>query len=308
MRRFPYQVCPNPELPPPTSLLVDRPLQGIFLVCLGTVLLAGSDAAAKYLNEIMSPIAIAWTRYAVYAAIMAVVVQRKGISSLRTQRPVLQLARGLFALASAVCFITSVKYLPLAEATAVTFIAPMFVTLLAVAILSEVVGWHRWAALVVGFVGVLIIVRPGYGTFEPAFLWPIGAALFWAAVTVITRMIAGVETAITTVAWSAVAGFLAVTALWLWTGPTLPGPAAIAIGAIVGVLATAGQWLVVISSRYAEASALAPFTYTQLFWSCVLGYYVFNAIPDGWAIVGMIPIILSGLYMTYRERLRTKRH
>src|SRR4029077_3239374 len=151
--------------------------------------------------------------------------------------------------------------------------------------------------------GVLIILRPGSSAFHPAAVFPLVSALAWAATLIMTRLMSGTERAITTMTYSSIAGICILTALvpFVWVAPSWHD---IGFGILIGVASTAGQWIVVLAFRYADASVLAPFSYTQLLWVSLLGYVVFGEVPDKWTVVGAGFIVASGLYTAHRERVR----
>ena len=173
--------------------------------------------------------------------------------------------RGAALLGSSLFFITGLRYLPIAEASATGFVAPLFVTALSIVLLSEKVGVRRWLATATGLLGVLIILRPGTGAFHAAAFFPLISALAWAATLIMTRMMSGREHAITIMTYSSIAGvaILSVLVPFVWVAPSWH---AVMFGILIGVASTAGQWIVVLAFRYADASVLAPFSYTQLVW------------------------------------------
>jgi drug/metabolite transporter (DMT)-like permease len=223
--------------------------------------------------------------------------------ALKTNNVGLQLMRGAALLGSSLFFISGLRYLPIAEASATGFVSPLFVTALSIIFLSEKVGVRRWLATATGLLGVLIILRPGTSAFHPAAFFPIVSALAWAATLIMTRMMSGKEHAITIMTYSSIAGVAILSALvpFVWVAPSWQ---AIAFGVLIGVFSTAGQWIVVLAFRYADASVLAPFSYTQLLWVSILGFIVFGEVPDAWTIVGAAFIVASGLYTAHRERVR----
>src|SRR5215204_5561052 len=201
----------------------DRPLLAIGLVLASTVFLSCSDVTAKYLASSVPAIEIAWLRYLVFLLIVLPPVLRTGLKrTFRSQRPGLQVFRGLALVTSSILFISSLRYLPIAEATATSFAAPIFITALSVVVLGEKVGHRRWAATFVGLIGVLVVVRPGTSAFEPASILPLMAALSWASAVVVTRQTSAVDSALTKLAYSAVIGVLVLSALlpFFWMPPT----------------------------------------------------------------------------------------
>ncbi|WP_444769774.1 DMT family transporter [Rhodopseudomonas sp. NSM] len=287
-----------------TARHADHPLRGIALIVASTVFLACSDTMAKYLGRTLPPIEIGWIRFLVFLLIMLPMMLTSA-SPLRSARPKLQVLRALALVASSVLFITGLQFLPIAEASATSFVAPLFVTALSIVLLGEAIGVRRWAATAVGLIGVLIVIRPGSAAFNPAAIFPILSALSWAITLILTRMISGADRAVVTMTFSAVVGFAALSAMvpFVWVTPSWHD---ILIGVLVGLASTMGQWIVVLAYRYADASVLAPFTYSQLVWVSFLGFGLFAEIPDSWTFVGAAVIIASGIYTAHRERLRRK--
>jgi drug/metabolite transporter (DMT)-like permease len=282
----------------------DHPFRGIALILLSTVFLGVSDVTAKYLSTTLPSIEIAWIRFAVFALIMVpAMAPASPLYALHTGRLGLQLMRGAALLASSLFFISGLRFLPIAEASATSFVAPLFVTALSIIFLSEKVGLRRWLATAVGLIGVLVILRPGTGAFHAAAFFPIASALSWACTLIMTRVMSGRERAATTMAYSSIAGICILSALvpLVWVAPSWHD---ILLGIFIGIASTAGQWIVVLAFRYADASVLAPFSYTQLLWVSILGFTVFGEIPDVWTITGAAFIVASGLYTAHRERVR----
>jgi len=282
----------------------DRPFKGIALILASTVFLGTSDVTAKYLSATLPSIEIAWIRFLVFALIMIpAMVPGTPLYALRTTRPGFQLMRGVALLGSSLFFISGLRYLPIAEASATGFVSPLFVTALSIVFLGESVGVRRWLATAAGLLGVLIILRPGTGAFHAAAFFPIVSALCWAVTLIMTRMMSGREHAITTMTYSSIAGLCVLSALvpFTWVAPSWHD---ILFGILIGVASTAGQWIVVLAFRYADASVLAPFSYSQLVWVSILGFLIFGEVPDIWTVVGAAFIVASGLYTAHRERVR----
>ena len=282
----------------------DRPFKGIALILASTVFLGASDVTAKYLSASLPSIEIAWIRFLVFALIMSpAMLPGSPLFALRTERRGLHLLRGAALLGSSLFFISGLRYLPIAEASATGFVSPLFVTALSIIFLGEKVGLRRWIATALGLLGVIIILRPGTGAFHPAAFFPLVSALAWACTLIMTRMMSGSERAVTTMTYSSIAGVCILSALvpFVWVAPTWHD---ILFGVFIGVASTAGQWIVVLAFRYADASVLAPFSYTQLLWVSILGFLVFGEVPDIWTITGAAFIVASGLYTAHRERVR----
>ena len=282
----------------------DHPFRGIALILASTVFLGISDVTAKYLSATLPSIEIAWIRFLVFALIMSpAMVPGSPLFALQSRRPGLQVMRCVALLGSSLFFISGLRFLPIAEASATVFVSPLFVTALSIIFLGESVGLRRWIATAVGLIGVVIILRPGSGAFHPAAFFPIVSALAWACTLIMTRMMSGREHALTTMTYSSITGACIVSALvpFVWVTPSWHD---ILFGIFIGIASTAGQWIVVLAFRYADASVLAPFSYTQLLWVTVLGFVIFGELPDIWTITGAVFIVASGLYTAHRERVR----
>ena len=297
---------PEPEKKPAARTApgrADRPFRGIALILASTVFLGTSDVTAKYLSATLPSIEIAWIRFLVFALIVSPAILGSPRQALRSPRPGLQVMRGIALLLSSLFFISGLRFLPIAEASATSFVSPLFVTALSIVFLGESVGVRRWIATAVGLAGVLIIVRPGTGAFHPAALFPIVSALAWASMLIMTRMMSGKEYATTTMAYSSIVGVCVLSALvpLVWVALSWHD---ILFGILIGVASTAGQWIVVLAFRYADASVLAPFSYTQLVWASIFGFLLFGELPDIWTITGATFIVASGLYTAHRERIR----
>jgi drug/metabolite transporter (DMT)-like permease len=278
----------------------DRPFRGIALILASTVFLGISDVTSKYLSATLPSIEIAWIRFLVFALIMVpAMLPGSPLFALRTGRPGLQVMRGVALLGSSLFFISGLRFLPIAEASATGFVSPLFVTALSIVFLSERVGVRRWLATAVGLIGVLIILRPGSGSFHPAVFFPLVSA----CMLIMTRMMSGREAAITTMTYSSIVGVGILSALvpLVWVAPSWHD---ILFGILVGLASTVGQWIVVLAFRYADASVLAPFSYTQLLWVSILGFLIFGEVPGVWTVTGAVFIVASGLYTAHRERLR----
>jgi drug/metabolite transporter (DMT)-like permease len=298
---------PLPEKKPaarPAPARADRPFRGIALILASTIFLGTSDATSKYLSGTLPSIEIAWIRFLVFALIMVpAMLPGSPLFALHTSRLGLQGVRGAALLGSSLLFISGLRFLPIAEASATSFIAPLFVTALSIFFLGESVGVRRWLATAVGLIGVLIILRPGTDAFHLAAFFPVVSAIAWACTLVMTRMLSGKESVLTTMTYSAIVGFGILSALvpLVWVAPSWHD---ILFGILIGVSSTAGQWIVVLAFRYADASVLAPFSYTQLLWVSMLGFLVFGEVPDIWTVTGAAFIVASGLYTAHRERVR----
>lgn len=294
--------------PAPVPAVLPRPSTGraIGLVILAVSLFSLSDVLAKALSVHAPAMQVGWLRYVAFAGVAALMAARSRFKVIAARRPSLQVARGLAVLGSGLLFILGLERLGVAEATAVAFVAPAFITGLSIVVLKEVVGVRRWIAVAVGLAGVLMVVRPGSSAFQPAALFPLASALCGAVGVVVTRKMGGDDRAETTLLWSALIGAGGLTILApLWIGPI--GWAELAIGLAMGGLYGLGQYLLIQAYSGGEVSVLAPFSYAQLITSAVLGLAVFGHMPDGWALAGMGVIMLSGGYTLHREYVRRRK-
>lgn len=276
-------------------------LAGILRIVIATLFFAICDVAAKYLTNTLPVVEVVWARYATFALIAILPTLRKGGSALHSRRPGAQLTRAVCLVGSTALFVIGVRSLPIADATAINFASPLFITVLSVLLLHERVDLQRWIAVLVGLVGVLLVARPGVGVFQLATLFPLLSAACWAMGMIITRRLASVDNTATTLAWTAVCGAAGSSVLlpFSWVTPT-PAEAGWAI--VMGVTFTVGHGLVATAYRKAPASIIAPFSYLQLLNSTVLGIFVFDAIPGSSTLFGGAVIAASGLYIAHRAR------
>jgi drug/metabolite transporter (DMT)-like permease len=278
----------------------DEPLRAIALAVSATVLFGSSDTISKFLSGSLPIIEFIWIRYVLFLIMAAFLVRRRSIVA---RNPGMQIARGLCVVGSSVLFVYGVRQMTMAQATTISFLSPMLITILSIPLLGETVGPRRWAAVGAGMLGMLVVVRPGMGGFQPAALFGVASSFCWALALIITRRISSSDTPQTTVLWSAAIG-TAVLTLMLPFEAVWPTASQLAWSLVLGVLASAGQWLVILAHRIAPASLLAPFFYSQLLWVTGLGFLVFGNLPDGWTLAGAAIIIASGLYTAHRERVR----
>ncbi|WP_052003068.1 DMT family transporter [Microvirga sp. BSC39] len=283
----------------------DATFAAIGLALLSTVFFAMGDIAAKVLTHTLPAIEVTWLRYVVFCLIVVpTVFVARGARAMHTPRLRLQIIRALAVAGSSVLFILGLGHLQVAEATAINFISPIFITALSIPLLGEKVGIRRWAAAAVGFLGVMLVVQPGGSAFHVAALLPIGAALSWAVAAIATRLMSS-ERPDVTLAWSAVVGLIALTAFvpFHWRTPTA-GESGLAV--LMGGFSTMGHWLIILAYRKAAVSTIAPFSYAQLLFAGLLGFGVFGTVPGAMTLVGGLVIAASGLYTAHRERIRAR--
>jgi drug/metabolite transporter (DMT)-like permease len=278
------------------------PERGIFYMILMTGCVVSMDALAKLLSGDMPLLMIVWGRFLFNLIFTALFFLRDGHRNLaRTVKFSLQILRSLLGLSATFTFWGALVFLPLADCVAIAFISPLLVTALSVPLLGEKVGVHRWGVVIMGFMGVLIIIRPGMGIRHWAAILPLFTALFWANYQITTRILSRFDGALTTLFYTGAGGLLFTTLLvWLvWVSPTLKQWG---ILACLGFLGTMGHYLLIKAYEVAPASILAPFSYTSILWSIVLGYFLFGDFPDELTMAGIVIVISSGLYIMRRER------
>lgn len=287
--------------PPPAG--PQHHLRGILLITAAVSTFAVMDTTAKYLSQTYPVPAIVWSRYVFQAAFMlAVLGPRMKLDLLRTRRPGLQIARGVMLALSTILFFSALSLMPIAEASAITFLSPLLLTALSVVLLRERVAPAAWVAVAAGFVGVLIIVRPGGGVFSLAALLPLATACCFAAYQLMTRQLAGVDSSFATLFYGAIVGTALVSLLlpFYWHPPETLAHGLLL--AMLGVLGSVGHFVLIRAFEHAPPSVLAPFVYTQLVSVLVLGYLVFGDFPDGWSLLGMGVIVAAGAFVASRGR------
>ena len=287
----------------------DRRSLGIGLLIFAQLFFAGLDTSAKWLAEAGIPTGeIVFMRYAVHVGlIIALIMPVRGLALFRTGNWKLELLRGLCLLGVTVTNFLAMQFLPLTVTGALLFTMPLMVTALSVPMLGERVGWRRWLAIAAGFVGVLIIVRPGSEAFHPAALLCLAGALCAAVYAIFTRKLAGVDAAATQQVYAGLVALVCVTPFafsgWVWPDNPATWFALLAVG-VFGVLAHS---INTVALRFAPPSVLAPFSYLELVYLAFASWIIFTEPPDIWFYVGAPIIILSGLYIWLRERALHKR-
>jgi len=295
---FRYSVpMTDPALQPRQRLI------GIALMCGAVATFACLDATAKYLNGHMDTLEVVWARYTgafLWAFAFSNPLTRPGL--LKTRRPVLQVVRSGLLLGSTVFNFLAFRYLQLDQALSILFSVPFMVAALAGPMLGEWIGWRRWTAILVGFTGVLLVMRPGPAGFDPAVLLSFGSAVCYTLYGITTRLLARSDSNETTLFYTNLVGVVVMlpVVLFVWTTPASPWIAFLMI--MIGALGSFGHYLLIAGHRLAPASILSPFMYTQLVWAVMLGYLVFDQLPDRWTLAGAGVVIASGLYILNRER------
>ena len=274
--------------------------RGALWITVGTVFFAVNDTFVKTVGLNIHPAQMAFFRYCVGFLILSPLFLRAGRAGLRTQRLPLHLARALIASTAQAMVFYAIVHLMLADATAITFSRPMFMTLLAVLLLGEAVGWRRWTATAIGFLGVLVMVRPGYVALDAAWIVALVAAFLFGLGLVIIRRLSSTEPPIRILFLYHAFGIVlfAAPAAWLWKTPAANEWLMLIM---IGVLTTVGMACFVRGFSAGEASIVGPMEYTRLVYAAIIGYFVFAEVPSVWTWVGAAIIVASALYIAQRE-------
>ena len=287
----------------------DNPaLRGVALMVLAVGTFVCMDTIAKYLSRHYPVSVIVWARYAINLLLMLAFLAARGeLRYARTARPGIQILRGLLLGASTLLFFTALSKMPVAEATAIGFVMPLFVAVLAVLMLKERLDMPPMVAILVGLIGALVIVRPGSAVFTVYALLPLAAALGSAFSQILTRKIAGIEPPMTSLFYGALVGTVMFGPALLWWEHPPAGLWHWSLLVALGLLATVGHFALIRAFDYGTAMLLSPFVYTQLVWAMLLGLLVFGDFPDAWSLTGMAIIVASGLYLANRQRFTVRR-
>lgn len=284
-------------------------LRGVALMLAALLCFALLDATSKHLTQTFSVPLLVWARYGIHCLLMLVLLAPSMRWQLvRTRRPGAQVVRALLLVAVSGLAMAAFQLMPLAEATALLFVTPLFVSLLAGPLLGERAGSRRWLALLAGFAGMLLIARPGGSLPAAGVAFALAAAACYSLYQIQTRMLAPTENTVTMVFYTALVGTTAMTLAlpWIWAGP-LPTPLEALMIASLGLYGGTGHFLLTHAFRLAAASTLSPFSYVQLIWALALGWLLYGDLPDPAAVAGMAVIVGSGLAVALMERPRAGR-
>ena len=273
---------------------------------LAVLFIAGQEAVAKYLTLQGMPLSqVIWARYAAHMLLMlAIMVPRSGFACFASKRPMAQIGRSVLLLTDTVLYFWGLTFLSLVEVTAIVFVAPILVVVLAWPLLGEALTGRKVLAVLTGFLGVLIVVRPGLDGLSWPALLIVGAAVCIALFNIATRRMKDTDPASVTMLYTAAVGTV-VASIWVpfdWIPPS--GEQWLLMG-LIGVLGGVGHGLLVVAHQDAPASTVAPFMYVQILWAIGLGWLVFGSWPDFPTLVGAAVIIGGGLYLLLRERRST---
>lgn len=274
--------------------------KGILLFCLAIFVFSLMDIVAKVMTARYPPMEVAWARYASQFFWSALILSPRLRSYLRTRHMGLQMIRSTCLFGATLFFFTSLKYLGLAEATAIFEVAPLMITVLSVVLLKEVVGIRRWGGVIAGLIGALIIIRPGAEVFQVAAIYPVGAAICFAGYAIATRRLGNDEPAATSFIYTTLIGTIVASLIvpFFWVTPTATD---MAILGTFGMIGAAGHFMLIIALTYSQASVIAPFSYMALLWNALWGVLFFAEFPDSYTLVGALVIVGAGLYVWHRE-------
>jgi drug/metabolite transporter (DMT)-like permease len=271
----------------------------VALLLAGFLILTTVDAASKLLTEKYHTLEIGFGRAVFQVLPLLVLIAWRGRGVLHSAHPRLQLLRGAAIYVCTIMFIQGLSLLDLADCTAIAYVSPFIVVLFSIWLLKEKVDWQRWVAVAMGFLGVLVVLRPGMGVFGPAALWPLSEAVIWALALVITRMMPR-DSALTTLIWTTGTQLL-LAALFVPLVWRMPDMADMPAFAATGILNLMGQMLLIAAFQRAPASMLAPFSTIQIIFAAMVGWLVFQTFPDFWTWVGTGVILAGGLLVWWRE-------
>ncbi len=290
-------------MPPPSSK--NAPLTGIGLMLAAMAILPFLDVAAKFLGQQNMPVLQSvWARLFIgMFLILPFVLKGRPLSVLVPDYPLLHTARAVLIIGSTAFFFLALGYLPIADTLSIYFVQPLIVTLLAPLLLKEHVGLRRWIAVVIGFIGTLIIIRPGFQTLNPGVFLALLAGTTGALYLIVTRKVSHTADPIITTFYTNAIGALITTVavVFVWVTPTLEQWGLLLVLAVVALI---GHYLVIAAYRFAEASLLAPLGYAEMIMAVVCGWWFFGDFPDRWTFLGVGILIACAIYISYRERAR----
>jgi len=276
-------------------------MRGIVLMCLSTVAFSIMHGLVRFVSEVLPPFQIAFFRNIFGLAFLLPLLMRSRFAVLRTKQIGLHALRGVINMAAMLMFFTALSISPIAKVTALGFTAPIFMAILAVIVLGERFRIYRWSAIFLGFVGMLIILRPGLVVIDTGALLVIGSAVLWAVAMLIIKIQSRTESSLTIVAYMGI--FLGVfsiaPALWVWQPFELQ---TLGLMVLIGLFGSIAQMAISESLKETDPTALMPFDFLKLIWTAIIGAWFFAEIPDIFTWIGATVIFSSGLFIAFRER------
>jgi drug/metabolite transporter (DMT)-like permease len=276
-------------------------MKAIIFSLLGWMMLPVMDGFAKYLSADLPVLQITWARYFFTVVftfpVMFFFYNKKLVWS---DKPKLQILRGLILLCANICFFYAISIIPLAKALTLAFVAPLIVTAFSPMLLGEKVGVRRWTAVIIGFVGSLVVIRPGFLEINLASLAALGTGVMYGFYLIITRKLSTSDNPLLTLLLTGLVGLVAVSGIipFIWVNPNT---SQWSMMAGIGVFACIGHLFLILSLKYADASKLAPLGYTEIIPNVIIGFYFFGNFPDNWTFLGLAIIVISGIYISRRE-------
>ncbi|MDA9753157.1 DMT family transporter [Candidatus Pelagibacter sp.] len=281
-------------------------MKAIIFNILAWIMLPIMDGFAKYLSEDLPVLQITWARYFFTVAftlpIMFFFFRDKLIW---TDKPKLQFLRGLILLTANIFFFYAISKISLAKALTLAFVAPLIVTTFSPIFLGERVGFKRWFAVAIGFIGSLVVIRPGFVEINLASIAALGTGIMYGFYLIITRKLSTSDNPLLTLLLTGIVGAIIISTVmpFVWVAPTLNQWTMMAA---IGIFACIGHLFLIISLKYADASKLAPFSYFEIITNIIIGYYFFSDFPDNWTFLGLFIIVVSGIYISRKDNLVKK--
>ncbi len=281
-------------------------MKAITFNLLAWVMLPIMDGFAKYLSTDLPVLQITWARYFFTVAftlpIMFLFFRQKLVW---TDKPKLQLIRGLILLCANISFFYAISIISLAKALTLAFIAPLIVTAFSPIFLGERVGFRRWSAVILGFIGSLVVIRPGFVEINLASIAALWTGIMYGFYLIITRKLSTSDNPLLTLLLTGIVGAIIVSTVmpFVWVKPTFNQWSMMAA---IGIFACIGHLFIILSLKYADASKLAPFSYFEIITNIIIGYYIFGDFPDNWTFLGLFIIVLSGIYISRRGSIVRK--
>ena len=281
-------------------------MKAITFNLLAWVMLPIMDGFAKYLSADLPVLQITWARYFFTVAFTFPIMFlffRKNL--VWTDKPKLQITRGIILLTANICFFYAISIISLAKALTLAFVAPLIVTAFSPIFLGESVGFRRWSAVIIGFIGSLVVIRPGFVEINLASIAALGTGVMYGFYLIITRKLSTSDNPLLTLLLTGVVGAIIISFVmpFFWVKPNFNQWS---IMAAIGIFACLGHFFLILSLKYADASKLAPFSYFEIITNIIIGYYIFSDFPDNWTFFGLFIIVFSGIYISRRENLVKK--